>query len=318
MRNRMNKRIKWIIFDVKNLIKYNNPYLMIKRKLWAKRYYKKPVIEEFNMKKSNFDIYTVAFNNVEVIDYQIRLLKKYLKDEHFHIIADNSNDKEKSEKIKKLCVKYGVWYIKLPENILFCSLSHGAALNYLYRNYVEKRKPKYFWLLDHDIFPIKNTSILDHFWNQDFYGYLVDKHRRWYIYGNQWMLRPGFSFYKYWVFKKFNFFTAKWFFPKPYALDTWGGNWKLIFKKFKKNKINFCDRKLIWINKNWEEKETSYDICIDGKNVNHEFIQTYELIQNWERIHKWGTFVWNYNDKKEVDNLNKWVANFLKRLDKYL
>ena len=311
------KRILWLMYDIKSFIKHNNPISLIKRKIWAKKYYKKPVIDEINMKRSSFDIYTVAFNNVEVIDYQIRLLKKHLKDEHFHIIADNSNDKEKTKKIKKLCIKYEVWYIKLPENVLFCSLSHWVALNYLYRNYIKKRKTEYFWFLDHDIFPIKDTSILDHFWNQDFYGYLVDKHRRWYIYGKQRMLRPWFSFYKYWVFRKFNFFTAKWFFPKPYALDTWWWNRRLIFKNYNKDKIKFTERKLIWIDKNWIERETSYSIIIDGKLVEHDFVEIYELVKNWEWIHRWWTFC-NYNDKNEVAKLNNEVANFLNRLDKYL
>lgn len=314
----MAEKMSGLLFDVKNLIKYNNPYLMMKRKLWLKKFYKMPIIEELNMREAKFDIYTVAFNNVYVIDYQIRLLRKYLKDEYFHIIADNSNDENKSKEIKGLCIKYWVWYLKLPENTLFCSHSHWAALNYLYKNYIKNRQPKYFWLLDHDIFPIKDTSILGHFWNQDFYGYLVDKNRRGYIYWTQWMLWPWFSFYKFWVFKKFNFSTAKWFFPKPYALDTWWWNRRLIFKNYNKDKIKFAERKLIWIDKNLEEKETSYDICIDGKNINHEFVQTYELIQNWEWIHRWWTFAWNYNDKQEVDKLNKNVSNFLKRLDKYL
>ena len=310
-------RIKSILYDIKNLIKYNNPYQIVRRKIWAKNYYKKFPIEEINLKKSDFDIYTIAFNNVDVIDYQIRLLKKYLKDKHFHIIADNSNKEDISKRIKDLCLKYDVWYIKLPENILFCSHSHWAALNYLYKNYVEKRKPKYFWLLDHDIFPIKDTSILERFWNQDFYGYLVDKNRRWYIYGNQWMLWPWFSFYKYWVFKKFNFFTTKWLFPRPYALDTWGWNRRLIFRKFQKDKINFVDRKLIGVDENGE-REISYDICIDGKKVPHNFSSTYEIIGNKEWLHKQGTYLNNPNDAEEVLKYKNSVAIFLSRIDSFL
>jgi hypothetical protein len=91
-----------------------------------------------------FEIYTVAFNNDRVIDYQIKFMRKNLKDEHLHIIVDNSSDNEISEKIRKICIEQDTMYIRLPENNLFTSQSHALALNYICKNIVEKRGCKYF------------------------------------------------------------------------------------------------------------------------------------------------------------------------------
>lgn len=51
---------------------------------------------------SELDIITIAFNNAKMIEYQILLIKKYLKDSHTHIIADNSNNLNFRQEIRNI------------------------------------------------------------------------------------------------------------------------------------------------------------------------------------------------------------------------
>ena len=53
------------------------------------------------------DIVTVAFNNETWIEYQIKLIRKYIHDKHVtFIVADNSSNPEKRKSISALCRKY--------------------------------------------------------------------------------------------------------------------------------------------------------------------------------------------------------------------
>lgn len=304
--------IKYFIIDVFRFVKYNNPYKMLQRYFFVKKYYKTEVIYELNLDTFNdFELYTVAFNNSKVIEYQILLLKKYLKDDFFHIIVDNSNNEDESDIIKNICIKNNVWYIKLPPNILFCSLSHWLALNYICKNYLKKRNTKYVWFLDHDIFPVKNCKIIDILKNQKLYWYLINKNNRKYIYWNQWMLWPWFAFFDYTKFNKFNFFVSKWFFPKPYALDTWWWNYKIIFNKIKSSNLVFPNVEIFWLTLDNEIKKVM-------KSEKDKFQIIFELIWNDEWFHKWWTFVRDENDESQVYNLKSSLNTFFKILDKYL
>ena len=66
---------------------------------------------------NEIDIYIVAFNNDALIEKQIFFLEKNCLDNYKLVIADNSSNLEVSQKIKKLCEKSRINYIKLPQNI---------------------------------------------------------------------------------------------------------------------------------------------------------------------------------------------------------
>jgi len=81
------------------------------------------------------DLVIIAFNNAEVIEYQIKLLKRFFKDKYFLTIADNSSNRQKRAEIKEICNSLEVGYIAIPRNIIWkfsASRSHGAALNFIF------------------------------------------------------------------------------------------------------------------------------------------------------------------------------------------
>ena len=101
------------------------------------------------------DIVTVAFNNETWIEYQIKLIRKYIHDKHVtFIVADNSSNPEKRKSISALCRKYNTGYISVPKNMIAKhpggSYAHGTTLNWIYSNVIRLRKPDIFGFLDHD------------------------------------------------------------------------------------------------------------------------------------------------------------------------
>lgn len=302
-------------------LKNNEPHKLIQRWRYYHSYFKKPCEIVNEKKPKEFEIYTVAFNNNKVIDYQIKFMKKHFKDEHQHIIVDNSSNKEISREIREICINNDTMYIRLPKNTLFSSQNHALALNYLRKNIISQRiEIKYFWFLDHDIFPIKDTYILPFLKKQKMYWYLLDKEKLEYA-RNAWTIRPWFCFFDKSISKKFDFRPAKSILPL-YALDTWWKNYRLIFKNFDKNKLEFASKDLIWVRedqKGMKLEYSKYANYTDGDKYlkNNNILYTYELIKDNERIHRWWTYYVKNNKNSYEEYLNT-VELFFKRLDKFL
>ena len=114
-------------------------------RLWAcsQIYYRRPSNGEINEKpQGDFcDLATVAFNNVRVIEYQIRTLRRFFVFPYRHTVFDNSDDDIVANEIKAVCRKYGTGYSRLPKQRFIRvgqgSYSHGVACNYLYRRYLK-------------------------------------------------------------------------------------------------------------------------------------------------------------------------------------
>jgi len=186
----------------------------------------------FKQQESNLDIVTIAFNNDKMIEYQIQLLRKYIIDSFVHIIADNSNDYEISIKIRSICEKYGVLYVAIPYIKLKPSFSHAAAMHWVYVNIIHPRSPSYFGFIDHDIFPITQTSILNNMWN-GVYGRVIPPYGTKEISMNQkyWSLWAGCFFIQFSALKKHRPRKVN-FYPKylknGLVLDTGGGLWDTL------------------------------------------------------------------------------------------
>jgi hypothetical protein len=176
------------------------------------------------------DVVTIAFNNPRMIDYQVRLLRKHLSDPHYHTIADNSSDRRSSEAIAQLCARDRTPYIRLPRNPFSGSMSHGAAMTWVYKNYVRKRGARYFGFLDHDIFPARPTSVLQHLGAQACYGHYQQRGRVWYLWG-------GFSFFdSSHVPQTMDFRSGV---TNGEAVDTGGMNWGSLYSKIEKSGVRF-------------------------------------------------------------------------------
>lgn len=214
--------------------------------------------------KKELAIITVAFNNEIVIEQQIYLIKKFVIDRHVHIIADNSSDIRKRGLIAQICKINNVEYISVPENIFSynSSYSHGLAMTWVYRNIVSKRNYAYFGFIDHDIYPIKITSVLEHMNGSQIYG-----SRR--IVDNRWYLHPAFCFFK------LSFLKPKklYFLPIP-GLDTAGSLWESTYKNLTVDQAFFADYKLCSLregNINESDKYEMIDDWIHTINASHNF-----------------------------------------------
>ena len=149
------------------------------------------------------------------------MLKENLKDKHvIHLIADNSTDKIEADKIKSFCNKNNLPYIRLPRskwlNKISPSYSHGAAVNGVFYNIIDKYKPTYFGFLDHDLFLSAPFSILEYLQRDHIYGATVQKGNAWYL----WMGLCCFS-YKDVASRQLNFLPTK---VEGIYLDTGGSN----------------------------------------------------------------------------------------------
>lgn len=242
--------------------------------------------------KADILLTVVAFNNLEIIKIQHYYLKKFLKDSFDYVVADNSSKKDISEKIKDFCSANKISYVKIPCNPLTnvrASGSHGVALNWCYKNLIQKYKPKYFGFLDHDIFPLKEVSIIDKL-KGNFYGAIRSKKDPY------WYMWPGFSFFKYLEVKKyyFNFFPYHAGKDGSIFLDTGGSNYFSIFKKIGKESIRTAESKLINL---ITEKE-----FIKGEDSS----QTFEIIDGgWLHLRQ---IAWREESSNKMEDKEKIIS----------
>jgi hypothetical protein len=130
------------------------------------------------------DLVTVAYNNIQVVSEQIRLLRANLRDPFCHTVIDNSSDRPKGREIELLCAREKVPYVRMPRTYSSAydpSFSHASALNWAWANYLEPRSARHFGFLDHDVFPVRPTSLLECLHNQPVWGHLQISESRWYL-----------------------------------------------------------------------------------------------------------------------------------------
>jgi hypothetical protein len=195
-------------------------------------------------------IITVAFNNLDVLQFQRRSLK-HLKDKNYsHLIADNSNDWEQSKAIAAFCEQENISYIRLPKSrrldAISGSWSHGAALNWLYYHYILPRKPKYFGFIDHDIYLIRPVEIKNKIGNQRFYAHRGTQEN------NMYWLWPGLMFFETGFLQNLpvNFLPCR---VDGLYMDTGGSMWCILYSKLDTGKLRFAE------SQNYTLTELGYD-----------------------------------------------------------
>ena len=107
---------------------------------------------------------TIAFNVPWAIEEQIRLFEKNLQDEHELRVYDNSSDNGASERIKDACGDHTA-YIRLG----FPKHEHHFALNAAASDLLASGI-KNIGLVDHDVFPARETSLVPFINGTGFYG----------------------------------------------------------------------------------------------------------------------------------------------------
>lgn len=87
------------------------------------------------------DLAVVAFNNSEVVDYQVRTLRKFFRYPYRHTVFDNSTCEDKAREIEAVCRRHATGYVRLPRQEFMPrgrgSYSHGIACNYLFNKYIQ-------------------------------------------------------------------------------------------------------------------------------------------------------------------------------------
>ena len=186
------------------------------------------------LKEKSLDIITVAFNNVELIQYQEHFLHRFIQDPYLHIVVDNSTDLKVREQLYQFCLENKIAYISLPKNFMNWvggSYSHAAALNYTYKHIIQKRRPFAFGQIDHDLFPTRPISIINKLSKQPIYGPLRLRDQWWY-------LSAIMSFFQYDFVKdkKVDFMPVT---PDKIYLDSGGGNWYSLYSQLNRERIIF-------------------------------------------------------------------------------
>jgi len=202
------------------------------------------------------DLVTVAFNSQTTIAWQIKFLKKHLKDSFNYTVADNSPSDESARDIERLCGESGVGYIRLPKNPYtgrLANWSHGLALNWVYKNFFFSRGAAYFGFLDHDIFPTEPTNIIPILKQHPIYGAVHGRKGAWYLW-------PGFCFFRQEVFKgkKVNFSSTSIFTWRPVGIldtDTGGGNWRAVYSKMDKSQVKQAVYEYAFLNNNLNQRQ---------------------------------------------------------------
>lgn len=107
---------------------------------------------------------TVAFNNPLVIALQDDHLQANLTDRYRWTVADNSPRRDARCALRNVCRERGIPYVRLPRNPYTGrdpSRSHAEALNYVTRRYAAELPAPVVGFLDHDVFPMRPTSVVE-------------------------------------------------------------------------------------------------------------------------------------------------------------
>jgi hypothetical protein len=177
--------------------------------------------------------FSIAFNTPWVINLLIRFWKKNVGDTTL-VVADNSSKPEARRQIAEICRNGGVFYIGLPMN----NRSHGISMNWIYYNIVKRVEPEVFGFIDHDCFPIAPFSLNTKIEGAKAYGFkrLSPKDN------TLWNLWAGLTFMRYDSVRDLKLD----FKPRPkLGLDTGGGNWTVLYSRFRGNELSVATREVI-------------------------------------------------------------------------
>lgn len=248
---------------------------------------------------STLDIVTIAYNHPHMTALQIQLLKKNIQDPFTHIVADNSSESAQAQKIFDACIEHGAEYVRVPSNPFTRNKSHAAAMHWVYKNVLTKRKRKVIGFLDHDIFPTRPCSIITSM-QQGIYGRPMNA----YNHMGEWVpITPDFPYWSLWaglyfiessLLEKTNVYALSFFqkfLSRGRYLDTGGRLWDSVLKY-----------------KNYPADLMNYQ-CLQFRETSDSNIHTdfYEQYDNW--IH-----IVNLSNWYNTPNFEEKIAYFEKLL----
>ena len=181
-------------------------------------------------RNADFALVTVAFNNPQVLEWQLLLCKRFLHDNYLHVILDNSVSPQARALNKDICIRHGTSYISLPPNPwtgVHNSRSHGISLDWAFRHVLPRFSYRVLGLLDHDVFPVEDHTLLAEMGDRTYMGVLQERPGVWYLW-------PGFFFVRSDAFKLDDVSMLP-----TRGTDTGGNLWWKIFRHMDKKNILF-------------------------------------------------------------------------------
>lgn len=203
-------------------------------------------------------VITVAFNNPESIQEQLKSIRQNLLDDFLYVIADNSNNSQMRRRFQTIARKERSIYLGVP--VIFgprinVSFRYSQAVNWVFEQFVKRNQIEKFGFLDGDVFLCRKFSLIAKLKKLPFYGQVYSK-------GRAWFLLPCFCFFNLSAISLYRFD----FLPAP-GFDSGGRNWKSIFSKFNRDLIkkemprtnrvkkNFINNKYISSRLYWRSQE---------------------------------------------------------------
>lgn len=119
------------------------------------------------------NIIVVGFNKPSFVPHQVKLLEQFLEEDFEYYLYDNSIDSTIEAEFRRVCGELGVNYIKVPQDIHthqdVCTRC-GASCDWAIKHNMENYKSEYSILLDADMFPIQDFSVLSEMGDNDILG----------------------------------------------------------------------------------------------------------------------------------------------------
>ncbi len=194
---------------------------------------------------------TIAFNDPQALDWQARLLRYYVP-LALHVIVDNSSDESAAAEIAKLAARFGLPYVRLPENPWDSfSRSHGIALNWAWRNVLREGEPRAFGFLDDDLYPTAPEDPFAPLLAQNFYGLVREA-------GSRWFLWAGYCTFLFEAVQDQPLdFGQDWF----NGLDTGGANWDVLYRHVNRTALQEPESRFVSYKADIEVREGPLQWC---------------------------------------------------------
>lgn len=205
--------------------------------------------------------FSIAYNNVPVIDWQIRFCRRNLQGAALAVL-DNSSDARAGADIAGLCRASDIVYVPLPRrprDTRSASRSKALAINWAWRNLVRPLRPPVFAFLDHDLYPLRPVDLPALVAEQPVYGMRVTRPGGWYLWA-------GFCVFRHAAVAGHDLdFRQDWFL----GLDTGGANWSRLYRGLDPGRLRFAREGWVELGRDAEGAPVVADRIDDWLHLRH-------------------------------------------------
>lgn len=240
-------------------------------------------------------IFSFTFNRPDILEYQIKSLKKFIVGDYDINIVYDTRDNQYYEQFKKICEDNEVnFYHHISQPGGSPSFYNAQAIKWVYDTVILKEDDCIVMLLDHDMFLIDEFDVVNEMYIYDVAGCRQTREHIEYVW-------PGLC-----LFKKSSVEGIEFdFYPQTVdgqMLDTGGGTYKLLSSE----NIKFLDTGV-------EYPDEYQDIDLTDENIIGRY--GYELHYQGKFLHFRNACNWHNNylpeDTNKTEVLKKILSDFL-------